>query len=80
MGDGKVKAGEAIVRVQSAQTQKEKTEVDDLLQQALALQGEAEAQVDRAKQKEAEYAKIKETDLGELKNLKEKLNNGTVIE
>jgi len=54
----------------------EKTESDDLLKQALALQDEAEEQVDRAKQKEEEYAKIKEQDLGELRNLRKKMNNG----
>ena len=76
----KVKIEEAKVRVESAQTPEEKTEADDLLQQAFALQDEAEAQVDRAKQKEEEYAKTKETDLDDLKNLKEKLNNGTANE
>ena len=64
------------MQAESARTPEEKTEADDLLQQALALQDEAEAQVDRAKQKEEEYAKTKEKDLGELKNLKETLNNG----
>jgi len=76
----KVKVEEAKVQAESAQTPEEKTEADDLLQQALALQDEAEAQVDRAKQKEEEYAKTKETDLDDLKNLKEKLNNGTANE
>lgn len=78
--DANVKVEETRVQAESAQTPEKETEADDLLQQALALQDEAEAQVDRAKQKEAEYAKIKETDLGELKDLKEKVNNGTAIE
>ena len=78
--EAEVEIEEAKVRVQSAKTPEEKTEADDLLQQALALQEEAEAQVDRAKQKEEEYAKVKEKDLGELKNLKEKLNNGAANE
>ena len=74
--DANVKVEKAEMQAKSAQTPEEETEADDLLQQALALQDEAEAQVDRAKQKEEEYAKIKEADLGELKDLKEKLNNG----
>jgi hypothetical protein len=78
--DANVKVEKTMVQAESAQTPEKETEADDLLQQALALQDEAEAQVDRARQKEAEYAKIKETDLGELKDLKEKLNNGTAIE
>ncbi|MEA3470806.1 MAG: hypothetical protein U9R24_03720 [Thermodesulfobacteriota bacterium] len=76
----KVKVDEAKVQAESAKTPEEKTEADDLLQQALALQDEAEAQVDRAKQKEEEYAKAKEKDLGELKDLKENLNDGTANE
>jgi len=76
----RVKVEGARVQAESAQTPEEKTEADDLLQQALALQDEAEAQVDRAKQKEEEYAKVKEKDLGELKNLKEKIDNGAANE
>jgi len=76
----KVKVEEAKVKTESAQTSEEKTEADDLLQQALALQNEAEAQVDRAKQKEEEYAKIKEKDLAELRNLKEDLKSGVANE
>jgi len=76
----KVKVGEAKVQTESARTPEEKTEADDLLQQALALQDEAEAQVDRAKQKEEEYAKVKEKDLGELRNLKEDLKSGVANE
>jgi len=78
--DANVKVEKAEMQAKSAQTPEEETEADDLLQQALALQDEAEAQVDRAKQKEEEYAKIKEADLGELKDLKEKLNNGSANE
>jgi len=76
----KVKVEEAKVQTESARTPEEKTEADDLLQQALALQDEAEAQVDRAKQKEEECAKVKEKDLGELRNLKEGLTSGAVNE
>jgi len=78
--EAEVEIEEAKVRVQSAKTPEEKTEADDLLQQALALQEEAEAQVDRAKQKEEEYAKVKEKDLGELKNLQEIMNSGSATE
>jgi len=78
--DAKVKVEEAKVQAESAQTPEEKTEADDLLQQALALQDEAEAQVDRAKQKEGEYAKIKENDLRDLKDLREKMNSGPSTE
>jgi hypothetical protein len=71
----KVKVEEAKVQAKSAQTPEEKTEADDLLQQALALQDEAEAQVDKAKQKEEEYSKIKDKDFGELKDLREKIES-----
>jgi len=76
----KVKVEEATVQVESAQTPEEKTEADDLLQQAFALQDEASAQIEKAKQEEKEYAKIQEKDLSELKDLKEKLNNGRANE
>ncbi|MEA1940237.1 MAG: hypothetical protein U9N03_06205, partial [Candidatus Caldatribacteriota bacterium] len=75
--EAKVKVEEVKVRAESAQTPEEKTEADDLLQQALALQDEAEAQIEKAKQKEEEYAKIKENDLSDLRNLQEKLNSGS---
>ena len=78
--EAKVRVEETRVQTESAQTPEEKTEADDLLQQALALQDEAEAQVDRAKQKEEECAKVKEKDLGELRNLKEGLTSGAVNE
>jgi hypothetical protein len=67
----------AKVQVESAQTQEEKSEADDLLKQALALQDEASVQLEEAKQAEAEYTKLKDQSLGELKNLREKLNSGS---
>jgi len=76
----KVKIGEAKVLVESAPTPEEKTEAEDLLQQALALQDEASAEIEKAKQEEKEFAKIQEKDLSELNNLKEKLNKGTTSE
>lgn len=76
----KVKVEEAKVQTKSAGTPEEKTEADDLLQQALALQNEALAQVEKAKQAEEEYSKLKDESLGELKDLKEKIKGGIASE
>ena len=65
----------AKVEAESAQTPEEKTEADDLLKQALALQDEAAVQLEEAKQAEEDYTNLKDETLGELKNLREKLDS-----
>jgi len=74
------KVEEAKVQAESAQTPEEKTEADDLLKQALALQEEASAQLEETKQAEAEYTKLKGESLDELDNLREKLKGGATNE
>lgn len=71
------KAEEARVRAKSARTPEEKAEADDLARQALALKDEASARIEKAEQAEQEYEKLKETKMGELKDIQEKMNTGT---
>ena len=70
----------AKVQTESAQTPEEKTESDEILKQALALQEEASVQLEEAKQAEAEYTKRKDESLNELENLREKLKSGATNE
>jgi hypothetical protein len=76
LDEAEVKVEEANLQIESAQTPEEEAQADDLLQQALALQDEALAQVEEAKQAEEESTKLKDESLGELKDLKEKIEGG----
>ncbi len=67
--EARTKVEEAKAQAESSRTPEEKAEADDLLQQALALQNEAEAQVEKAKQAEKGYTEIKKKEMMELRNM-----------
>ncbi len=62
----------------SAQSPEEEADADDLLQQALALKQEAQAQVEKAREAEEEYTRMKEKEMEELKDIEKKITVGSV--
>ena len=78
--EAKKKLREAEEKLEKAKTQKmsaqspeEEAEADDLLQQALALKEEAQAQVEKAKQAEKEYTRMKESEMQKLEGMQKKI-------
>lgn len=71
------KVAEAKVQAESALTPEEKSEADDLLAQALALQDEASAQVEKANDEERKFAGLREKEIEGLEGIQEKINTGS---
>ncbi len=71
--EARVKVEEAEVMTVTARTPEEKSEADDLLRQALALQREAEAQVDEAEQAVEEFSRMREREQDEFRELKDRV-------
>lgn len=71
------KVEEAQMQAESAKTPEKKTEADDLLDLALALQNEASGEVEKAEQAEREYAGLREEGREELRGIQEKMNDGS---